>query len=177
MGENLARPRRRVRDAARGKLLAIPSTMTTTKPAQDVAAWMRTHVHVVHPGDSIEHARALCERHRVNQLPVVTDGRLVGILTDRDLREAFPSVAEEAAHPAEAHRLSKDLRVDDIMTRNVMTVTERDGIDFAAVLMQRERVGALPVVRKERLVGILTRTDLLSALVALITAARGRSAS
>jgi acetoin utilization protein AcuB len=149
--------------------------MTTTAPPHHVAAWMRTHVHVAHPADTIDHARSLCERHRVNQLPVVTDGRLVGIVTDRDLRDAFPSVAEEVARPAEAHRLSKAMPVEDVMTRNVMTVTEQDGIDFAAVLMQRERIGALPVLRDGRLVGILSRTDLLGALVAFVTETPGRS--
>jgi acetoin utilization protein AcuB len=132
-----------------------------------VEAWMHADVHVVRPHDPIDHARALCERHRVNQLPVVANGRLVGIVTDRDLRDAFPSVIAEATDPVEAHRLTAILPVDEVMTRGVITVTEADDIELAATIMRRERVGALPVVRDGRLVGILTRSDLLDALVAL----------
>jgi acetoin utilization protein AcuB len=131
---------------------------------------MQAHVHVTHPHDTIEHARELCERHRVNQLPVVTNDKLVGIVTDRDLRDAFPSIAEQARHPSEARRDTASLRVEDVMTANVLTVLETDSIERAAMIMRRERVGSLPVLRDERLVGILTRTDLLGALVALVTA-------
>ena len=140
-------------------------------PPTTVSAWMQQQVHVVRPHDTIEHARALCEQHRVNQLPVVADGRLLGIVTDRDLRDAFPSLADEVAHPAAAHRETAALRVEDVMTANVLTIGEQERIDRAASIMRRERIGALPVVRGDRLVGILTRADLLSALVALATSA------
>jgi acetoin utilization protein AcuB len=140
-----------------------------TPTSQRVATWMHADVHVAHPHDSIDHARALCERHRVNQLPVVADGQVIGIVTDRDLRDAFPSVTEEIVSPDHAHRLTAALRVEDIMTRNVVTVTEEDAIAKAATIMRHERIGALPVRRGERLVGILTRTDLLGALVSLTT--------
>ena len=140
-----------------------------------VGTWMKAPVHVTHPHDPIDSARELCERHRVNQLPVVADGRLVGIMTDRDLRDAFPSVAEEAARPAEARRLTEELRVEDVMTRDVVTASEADGIDHAATVMRFQRIGALPIVRGDRLVGILTRSDLLEALVPLVRAERGRS--
>lgn len=141
--------------------------MKTTPSPLLVKAWMQSPVHVTHPQDSIERARGLCERHRVNQLPVVTDDRLVGIVTDRDLRDAFPSIAEEAAHPKAAHGITAAMRVEDIMTRAVVTVAEDDPIDQAATIMRRERIGALPVLRGNRIVGILARSDLLAALVAL----------
>ena len=147
--------------------------MTITPASLRVGTWMQSPVHVAHPHDTIEHARELCERHRVNQLPVVVDGQLVGIVTDRDLRDAFPSLAEEAASPAKAHRLTATLRVEDIMARAVVTVGVDDGIELAATHMRGERIGALPVVRGDRLVGILTRTDLLGALLALTEQARG----
>src|SRR4029434_1527768 len=118
-----------------------------------VAAWMHTGVHVAHPQDPIDRARAVCERERVNQLPVDADGRMIGIVTDRDLRDAFPSVTEEVSSRAEAHRLTASMRVEDIMKRNVVTLTEEDGIDVAATIMQRERIGALPILRGGQLVG------------------------
>jgi CBS domain-containing protein len=59
-----------------------------------IAAWMKLPVVTVKPRDSAGHAREVMEKHRINQLPVVIDDRLVGIVTDRDLRDAFPSVFE-----------------------------------------------------------------------------------
>jgi acetoin utilization protein AcuB len=149
----------------------------TLIPAHRVGSWMHSPVRVVRPHDPVDRARELCERHRVNQLPVVIDGRLVGIVTDRDLRDAFPSVAEEAADPIAAHRLTALLPVEEIMARAVVTVGEQDGIDLAAAVMRRERIGALPVVRDGRLVGILTRSDLLAALESLARDERLRAAS
>ena len=138
-------------------------------PGMVVKAWMHAPVHTVKPHDSIEHARELCERHRINQLPVVTEGRLVGIVTDRDLRDAFPSLLEQVEDPARAHRDTANVTVEDAMTPNVITVTPDDDIERAATILKRERLGALPVVHDGTLVGILTRTDLMSALVALAT--------
>ena len=57
-----------------------------------IEKWMKREVHCIKPLDSIQHARDLMEEHRINQLPVVVNGRLVGIITDRNLRDAFPSV-------------------------------------------------------------------------------------
>jgi acetoin utilization protein AcuB len=142
-----------------------------------VATWMHAEVHVAHPHDPIDRARALCEQHRVNQLPVEAEGRIVGIVTDRDLRDAFPSVAQEITSPTDAHRLTASLRVEDIMTRNVVSVTEDDSIDLAADIMRRERIGALPVLRGTHLVGILTRTDLLGALLALTATTETKSSA
>lgn len=141
--------------------------MTTKLPSRRVDAWMHSPVHVVHPHDSVAHARELCERQRVNQLPVVLDGRLVGIVTDRDLRDAFPSIVDEAERPARSHRITEMVRVEDVMTHAPATVGEDEGIDVAATVMRSKRIGALPVVRSDEVVGILTRSDLLDALASL----------
>ena len=144
-------------------------------PSTTVGGWMQRHVHVAHPHDTIEHARELCERHRVNQLPVVTNGKLAGIVTDRDLRDAFPSIMEESEHPGRAHRETAEIKVEDVMTANVLTIGEDEPVERAAGIMRRERVGALPVVHGDHLIGILTRTDLLNALVAIVTAVREKA--
>jgi acetoin utilization protein AcuB len=59
--------------------------------------WMNSPVHTVKPHDTVAHARELLERYRINQLPVVVDGVLVGIVSDRDLRSATPAAVEQAA--------------------------------------------------------------------------------
>ena len=141
-------------------------------PATTVKDWMRPVVHAVRPRDTIEHARELCERHRVNQLPVVTNGVLTGIVTDRDLRDAFPSLDEQAKHPDRSHTKTASIPVEEVMTANVLTIGEDDPIEVAAAVLKRERIGALPVVRAGHVVGMLTRSDLLGALVALLAARR-----
>jgi acetoin utilization protein AcuB len=136
-----------------------------------IQAWMKHPVVTVKPRDSARHAREMMEKHRVNQLPVVVDGGLVGIVTDRDLRDAFPSVFELAEATGQHHRPAgmdpATIPVEDVMTRDVLTLAPAAFIADAARLMRRQRIGAIPVIDGERLVGILTRSDLLDALVEL----------
>jgi len=132
-----------------------------------IREWMRSPVHTVKPHESVAHARALLERFRINQLPVLVDGRLVGIVTDRDVRDAYPSVVETGPH---AHRRRRrtpvdEIYVEDVMAMNVVTLPPDETIDEAARLMRRERIGAVPVVERGRVVGIVTRSDVLDAFV------------
>ncbi len=136
-----------------------------------VDKWMKRPVHTVKPLDSIRHAREIMENHRVNQVPVVVDGQLVGIVTDRDLRDAFPSVFDAPGRPR-ARRAAPvadpdEIRVEMVMTPHVITVGPKETVAEVARIMRRERIGAIPVVEGKRLVGMITRSDLLDALVAL----------
>ena len=131
----------------------------------EIAKWMKHPVRSVKPLDSIRHAREMMEEHRINQLPVLVGGRLVGIITDRDLRDAFPSVLADPGRrdtPDPQH-----VTVEAVMTQNVLTLAPTDNMITAASLMRRERIGAIPIVDGTRLVGMLTRSDLLEALVGL----------
>ena len=132
---------------------------------------MTRRVHAVRPLDSIQHAREIMVTHRLNQLPVLADGHLVGIVTDRDLRDAFPSVFESTPrvppHRTAANTDPKDIRVEEVMTANVLTLQPHDSLIDAARLMRRERIGAVPIVEGQRVIGILTRSDVLDAFVAL----------
>ena len=134
-----------------------------------IERWMKLVVHTVKPHDSVAHARALLEEHRINQLPVIVDGRLVGIVTDRDLRDA-PTVVKVAAAQAggpETPEATPDrIPVETVMTANVLTLKPSDPMEKAAALMRRERIGALPIVEKGHLRGILTRSDILEAFLA-----------
>ena len=135
-----------------------------TRKTLRVDDWMAGVVHTVKPKTDVLHARATLENERINQLPVVVNGKLVGIITDRDLRDAFPSVFASARHPGDA--LAK-INVEEVMTRDVFTVAPGDSVIDAARLMRKERVGAVPVVDGTALVGIITRSDLLDALSAM----------
>jgi acetoin utilization protein AcuB len=137
----------------------------------EIQKWAKYPVHCVKPLDSIEHARQIMETHRINQLAVVAGARLVGIITDRDLRAAFPSVFDSPTFGGRRPRTPatdpKAVTVEMVMTTNVLTLTPHDSMVDAAQLMRRERIGAIPVVEGNRLVGILTRSDILDAFMAL----------
>jgi acetoin utilization protein AcuB len=133
--------------------------------------WLKSPLYTVKPRDSVAHARALLAEYRINQLPVVRDQRLIGLVTDRDLRDAPETVAVALAitgkgsesvlpDPAEIH-------VEDVMTANVLTLGPEDTVERAAEVMIAERIGSLPIVEKRRLVGILTRSDVLRAFLSL----------
>ena len=136
-----------------------------------VREWMRHPVISVRPRDSAAHARAIMEQHRVNQLPVFEGPRLVGIVSDRDLRDAFPSLAESMRAPSRRRSKSTEataIPVEDVMTRDVLTVEPDATLAEAARLLRQKRIGAVPVVAGGHAVGILARSDLLDALVQLL---------
>lgn len=128
---------------------------------------MKHPVMTVKPRDSIRSARETMAQHRVNQLPVVVDGNVIGIVTDRDLRDAFPSVFEAFPGATNPDADPATIPVEDVMTANVLTLGPDARVEDAARLMRTERIGAIPIVAGERLVGILTRSDVLDAFLAL----------
>lgn len=132
-----------------------------------ITPFIRRAVVTVRPLDSIRHARELLERHRIHQLPVVVDARVVGMVTDRDLRDAFPSVFEAMTRLRRRPEVDPDrVPVRDVMTVRVVTLAADASVAEAAAVLRRERIGAAPIVDAEqRLRGILTRSDLLQALI------------
>lgn len=109
------------------------------------------------PETSGDAARRLMDEHRIRHLPVVAEGRLVGMLSDRDVRSATARSSGTIA--------------GRIMTPNPVTVTSETRIEHAARLMLDARFGALPVVDGHALIGIVTYTDLLRAFVQVIETA------
>lgn len=121
----------------------------------------------VSPRDSYRHALSLIRQQGIRHLPVVEHGRLVGIVTDRDLRQASPSPAT-SLQTFELNYLLEKLTVEGIMTRKVITVSRETPIEEAARLLLHHRIGGLPVIQGTALVGILTETDILRALAELL---------
>lgn len=106
------------------------------------------------PGTPCDEARRLMDEHRIRHLPVVAEGRLVGMVSDRDVRSAIS--------------LSAGTVAGRIMTPDPVMVTPETRIEHAARLMLDARFGSLPVVDGHALVGIVTYTDLLRAFVQVI---------
>ncbi|SRR5579875_117508 len=137
--------------------------------------WMNSPVQTVKPRDSVAHARMLLERRRINQLPVVRDGVLIGIVTDRDLRNASPSAMEQAAVDLGQIPAALDpekVAVETVMTEKVFSLGPEDTVEDAVRIMRRERFGAIPIVDHQRVVGILTRSDVLDAFMCLALGAQ-----
>lgn len=129
-----------------------------------VADWMTTPVMTLKPHDSLWHAHERLAKYRINQFPVVHEGKLVGIITDRDVRDAYPSGLKHL-RSEDIEEFAEACTVGRIMTRAVVTISAQATIREAARRLRHHRIGALPVVDGDKLVGILTRSDLLAALL------------
>jgi acetoin utilization protein AcuB len=125
---------------------------------------MRTDVITVTKKDSFRHAMNLIRQQGIRHLPVVEGKRLVGIVTDRDIRQAAPSGAT-SLEIHELHYLLEKVSVNEVMSKKVVTVTPSTDARDAAKLLLKHKIGGLPVVRGETLVGIITETDILRAFV------------
>lgn len=144
-----------------------------------VADIMTRRVVTVAPDARVERAVELMLSHRIGGLPVCTeDGTLAGILTDSDLLRRHetgterrrPRWLEFVLGPgklADEYAHSHGRVVEEIMTRTVRTIAPQDSVADAVGLMERKRIHRLPVVEHGRLVGIVTRADLMRALLAV----------
>jgi acetoin utilization protein AcuB len=121
---------------------------------------MTKQVLAVEVFDSIGIARRVMAKHRVNQLPVLDDGKLVGIVTDRDIRDAYPT-SMMINRPRAIDKFADSYTVEEVMSYNVITVKPSTPLATAVKLLRRHRIGALPVLERDELVGIITRSDIL----------------
>ncbi|MGH3148201.1 MAG: CBS and ACT domain-containing protein, partial [Rubrobacter sp.] len=126
---------------------------------------MTREVVTLSPQDTAKAALALCRERRIRHLPVLEGGVLVGIVSDRDLRSAAPALGDTDRAAALA-----EIRVGEVMASQVVTVAPDDPIEQAANTMRERRIGCLPVVEGGGLVGIVTASDVMDALVYLVGA-------
>jgi acetoin utilization protein AcuB len=130
---------------------------------QTVAEHMATEVWTANPAENVF---ALMRRmgRRIHHLPVVEDGRLVGILSDHDVRRALAlDRIQQVTEPDARTRLMENFDARDIMNRDIQTATPTATLAEAAKLMIDNKIGALPVVAADELAGIITETDFLRA--------------
>lgn len=121
---------------------------------------------VIRPEATVPEAAQLMRQHGFRRLPVVQDNRLVGIVTDRDLKEAMPSDATSLSIWEISYLLGQ-LKVSEVMCRSVITAAADMPLTDAAHMMLERKIGGLPVINERHdLVGVLTVSDILRDYIA-----------
>jgi acetoin utilization protein AcuB len=127
--------------------------------------WMSRDPITITEETSMIKAIHIMKERRFRRLPVVSAGRLVGMVTDRDLKEASPSKAT-TLDVHELYYLLAELQVKEIMTRNPVSVTENDTVEHAAQVMLEHTISGLPVLDADgKVVGIITQSDVFRAFM------------
>jgi acetoin utilization protein AcuB len=130
-----------------------------------VRAVMQQDVISATPDMSLAQAQRLMRDHRIRHMPVVAGNRLVGIVTDRDIRDARPSLATTLSRGEIAYQMDTT-EVQTCMTKTVVSITPDTDVVVAARMLLERRFGCLPVVEGRMLVGVVTEIDLLRAFLA-----------
>jgi acetoin utilization protein AcuB len=130
---------------------------------------MSSPVITVEPNLPIMDALDLMKNKGIRRTPVMKDGKLIGIISDKDLLNAAPSDATSLS-VWELNYLLGKITVGEIMTKDVITVTEDTPIEEAAYLMAANKIGGLPVMSNGHLVGLITETDLFRVFLELMGA-------
>ncbi|NLF45717.1 MAG: CBS domain-containing protein [Syntrophomonadaceae bacterium] len=137
---------------------------------------MTTGVKTVQLDTSIAEAFRLMKDHNIRRLPVLEKEKVVGIITLTDLHQATPSTATTLSVHELNYLLAKT-KIKDILPKKqkVITVTPDNYIETAAKIMRFNKISGLPVVDKEKLVGIVTETDIFDALIDILGVKRAHS--
>lgn len=129
-----------------------------------VRDWMTPNPITIDPQTTLPEAHKLMKECHIRRLPVVDHDKVVGILTLGDVREASPSDASSLSI-FELNYLLAKLTVEKIMTRDPIAIAPDATIREAAQLMLDHKIGGLPVVENDKLVGIITESDIFRVLV------------
>ena len=128
---------------------------------------MTLNPYTVTPETSITEAFAIMRDHNFRRLPVVKRGKVVGIVTERELHRVTPSDATTLS-VYELNYLLGKMTVAEAMTKDPITIQDSCQLEEAALVMRKMNVGALPVMREKRLVGIITETDLFDCFIEML---------
>jgi acetoin utilization protein AcuB len=139
-----------------GKRIAVSLTEYVGGQTMQIINLMTSDPVTTHPQDNLSRAKSIMEVGGFRRVPVVDDGRLVGILTERDLQKHSGFL--------------ESTRVNAAMRTALITITPHNTVEDAARLMLQHKIGGLPIVAAGRLVGIVTTTDLLKAFLNVVEA-------
>lgn len=137
----------------------------------NVGRRMSHPVITVQPDIQITKAHELMAHEKIRQMPVVKNGKLVGIVSENDILKAYPSSVTSLAVWEIASLLEK-IKVREVMVKGVRTVQEDTLIEEAARIMADTEISSLPVMRDKELVGIITQTDLFDIMLEMLGARR-----
>ena len=131
-----------------------------------VEEMMTKNVYTLKKDDTIEKAIQLIKEKRIRHIPIVDDEmKCIGIVTDRDIRLAVPSIFSTNEQKEVFQK-----PIGTIMTRDVITAHPLDFVEEVAAIFYQHHIGCLPIVKENRLVGIITQTDLLKTFIELVGA-------
>ena len=144
------------KDSAESKVLPLKAEQAGQIYAKDL---MSQYVFTLYLDDTLDTLNEIMRWRHIRHVPVIDDAnRLVGLVTHRDLlRSAVSSLADISE--SEKHSLAKNIRVRDIMTKEVLTTKPETLIKEVAKIMFERKIGCLPVVEENCLVGIITEAD------------------
>lgn len=132
-----------------------------------VKNWMSAELIFVDENISIINAIKIMKDNRIRRLPILKDERLIGIVTDRDLKEASPSKAT-SLDVHELYSVVSEIKVKDVMSKDPVTVLPDDTIMKAASIMLENKISGIPVLSEEgKLIGIITETDIFKLVVSI----------
>ena len=122
-----------------------------------VGEWMERELITIDRNTTIQEAISLMKKHSIRHLPVIEEGRLVGLVTEGDMRQVFVA------------SLIEELSIDDVMIKDPITVKVDTEIDDAARVIYYNKIGGLPVVDEgQGLLGIITVADIMAAFIELM---------
>lgn len=138
-----------------------------------VRNWMTTDPITVDEDTPMLEAKQTMKDNNIKVLPVMKSGKLVGVITDQDIREASPSSATSLSMHEMMYLLSK-VKVKDVMSKDPIIIKDDDLVDEAAVLMTKHGISSLPVVsEKKELLGIITKSDVFKVMTSLTGVHKG----
>ena len=129
-----------------------------------IEAIMSTNLITVEPSSTLAEARTAMHEHRIHHVPVLKRDRLVGLITLTNVLAATDSFLRDPQHRIHAN----EIKVEDAMVTDVATVDVNASLRHAALFMEKHKIGCLPVMDDDKLVGIITETDFVAVAINLL---------
>lgn len=129
-----------------------------------IEAIMSTNLITLPPSATLAEARTLMHDHRIHHIPVLNDDKLVGLVTLTNVLAATDSFLRDPQNRIHAN----EIRVEDAMVRDVATVEVHASLRHAALFIEKHKIGCLPVMNDDQLVGIITDTDFVAVAINLL---------
>jgi acetoin utilization protein AcuB len=127
--------------------------------------WMATKILTIDENTSVMRATRMMKENKVRRLPVLSHGKLVGMITDRDLKEASPAKTN-SLDIHELHYLLAEMRVKDVMTPKLVSLDYKETLEKAAIIMLENKISGLPIMDEdENLIGLLSETDVMRGFI------------